>query len=104
MSSVKTIEITTDDFLTVVSDAIMMSSMKSDTQIIFDGEDFHVEEVVSKDFIRGYVIRHNIIDDNPMPLEKEEFMKWLGDKIYIHSNSCIGYFLLIERIKLIFVD
>ena len=45
----KTIEITTDAFLTIVSDAIMMASMKVDTQIVFDGEQFHIEEVVCED-------------------------------------------------------
>jgi hypothetical protein len=88
----KTIEITTDAFLTVVSDAIMMASMKVDTQIVFDGEQFHIEEVVCEDFVRGYVIRHNIIDINPMPLEKENFLKWLTNKLYIHNNGCADYF------------
>jgi hypothetical protein len=99
----KKIEITTDAFLTVVSDAIMMATTKADTQIVFDGEQLHVEEVVCENFVRGYVIRHKIIDINPMPLEKEDFLKWMSNKLYIHNNACADYFLNKEKLEIKFI-
>jgi hypothetical protein len=99
----KTIEMTTDAFLTIVSDAIMIASTKTDAQIVFDGEQLHVEEVICEEFVRGYVIRHKIIDTNPMPLEKEEFMKWMSNKLYIHNNACADYFLNKEGLEIKFI-
>lgn len=89
------------DFLTVVSDAIMMSSMKADTQIIFDGEQFHIEEVVLEDFIRGYVIRHKAVD---IPIGEVKFEKWLSNLLFIHCNSCTKYFREKKEILIMFVD
>jgi hypothetical protein len=86
------------DYLHVVNIAIANAVFAADTQIVFDGEDFHWEEVVCQDFIRGYVIKHNDYSNVQIPDEIEnvevtnEFDNWLTDELLYHADKCLQYF------------
>jgi hypothetical protein len=84
------INLTSDEFLEVVGDAVMKASFKCDVQIVFDGETFHVEEIFCRDFIRGYVIKHNSshISANDMDV----FPEWITEQLTVHSNKCIKFY------------
>jgi hypothetical protein len=97
----KTIEINMNKFLYYIADAILMSATKVDAQIIFDGEDFHVEEVVCKDFIRGYFIEHIKNNNIPTNKQKGKLAEWMSEQVFIHHNLCIEYFHNVKNIEIL---
>ena len=82
-----------DEFMTIVSNAIMTTSLSGrDTQIIHDGIYFNVEEVFCREFIRGYVIPYSEKSMKMPDPDSQEFSKWFGDLLYVHVNACCDYF------------
>lgn len=89
-----------DEVANVVNRAIADAVFEQkDYQIVFDGQDFHYEEVVSKEFIRGYVIEHAryALSDIPEGGENKDeelndFQVWLAGELFIHVNGMGNYF------------
>ena len=85
-----------DEMANVVNRAIAGAVFEQkDYQIVFDGQDFHYEEVVLKEFIRGCVIEHAryALSDIPEGGENKDeelndFQVWL----VIHVNGMGNYF------------
>ena len=86
------IQIEEDEIFNIVDHAIANAVNGTDQQIVFDGEDFHHEDIITKDFIRGYVInssQYNNVDEN---MEGEAFHHWLANEYFIHLNAMQEYF------------
>jgi hypothetical protein len=94
------IYVSNDEMANVVNRAIAGAVFEQkDYQIVFDGHDFHYEEVVSKEFIRGYVIEHAkyALSDIPEGGENKgeelnDFQEWLAGELFIHVNGMDNYF------------
>jgi hypothetical protein len=82
---------------------------KVDTEIVFDGEQFHIEDVIDKSFIRGYVIDHtqyNVdeLPDGKSPSEDPEmnnFQYWLAMQLWMHVNKMCEYFYTKEKLNIL---
>ena len=92
-----------ENYLTVLNWAIANAVFAADTQVVFDGAEFHWEEVVCQEFVRGYVIKHSdyinaqIPDGNDNGEEPNDFQNWLTDKLLYHANKCWEYFQELEK-------
>jgi hypothetical protein len=90
------------NYLHVINCAIANAVFAADTQVVFDGEEFHWEEVVCQEFIRGYVINHmdyinvQIPEGNDTGDEPNDFQSWLTDQLFYHANKCWEYFQELE--------
>jgi len=90
------------DYLHVINCAIANAVFEADTQVVFDGLDFHWEEVVSQEFVRGYVIKHGDYVNAQIPegsddgKEPNDFQNWLTDQLFLHANKCWEYFQELE--------
>jgi hypothetical protein len=97
-TTMKKKDVNDKDYLHVINCAIANAVFEADTQVIFDGKDFHWEEVVCQEFIRGYVIKHSdyvnelIPEGNNNGEEPNDFQNWLTDQLFYHANKCWEYF------------
>jgi len=88
------IEIINDKFNDIVFGAVLdCDYIGNDVQIIFDGEDFHVEPVIDKSFIIGYFI------------ERKSFLgaKSMRKVATKHIIKCLDYFLKVKSLEIILI-
>ena len=87
ITKMKTISVSEPVYLNMLARAIQRAVSTGDTQMIFDGEDFHIEEIVCKEFIRGYLIFQADYVCVQVPEERRAYHLWLEHETYIHAGA-----------------